>query len=165
MNYPRKYLTTAIIFMSIILMVGCSSSPAPEQDKNSVVLENEQTQQQEPVVVQTIPIPQEDVPKAWKEISASEADALINTDKTVQIIDLRSGYLYVNKHIPDAMPILPERLEARMGEIDKTKPVLLYDETGRKKAPAAAELLTKNGYTNVNILKGGMEGWTFGVEP
>lgn len=49
-------------------------------------------------------------------------------------------------------------MESRAGEIDKTKPVLLYCLAG-KRSQEAFDLLKGLGFRSLHQLKGGIEAW------
>lgn len=163
----KKYLVIVCAVAFTLLTVGCSSNQVAEEDVSASQSESDQMQQTQPAS-QSEPstqVQQEPVtPQAWTDISANQAWQLISTDKTVQVIDLRDAYMYRNKHIVGATHIPSGELESNLDLVDKSKPVLVYDDSGRWSAKSA-ELLTKNGYTKVYNLTGGMASWRYGIEP
>ena len=76
-----------------------------------------------------------------------------------QVIDVREKDTFDAGHILGARSMPYSMLKTTIGSLRKDQPVYLYDQ---KKALSirAANLLRKNGYTDIYILKGGYDGWT-----
>ncbi|MBS3910177.1 MAG: rhodanese-like domain-containing protein [Actinobacteria bacterium] len=167
MPHLRKYLAIALLIASVSLAFGCSAGQVTDEDLGITAAKNEQAPaapQAPPETPPTVQTTQPTAPPPWKNISASDASALISGNPAVQIVDLRSSYLYGNKHILGAKLLPQGELATRFGELDKTKPVLLYDDAG-KWSKDAAKLLTDNGFSEVYELDGGIASWTYGVGP
>ena len=81
------------------------------------------------------------------------------TMRKAQVIDVREKDTFDAGHILGARSMPYSMLKTTIGSLRKDQPVYLYDQ---KKALSirAANLLRKNGYTDINILKGGYDGWT-----
>ncbi|MGK0551347.1 rhodanese-like domain-containing protein [Enterococcus faecalis] len=81
------------------------------------------------------------------------------TMRKAQVIDVREKDVFKAGHILGARNIPYGMLKTSLASIRKDQPVYLYDQ---KKAFSirAANLLRKNGYQDIYILKGGYEGWT-----
>ncbi|EGO6643429.1 rhodanese-like domain-containing protein [Enterococcus faecalis] len=81
------------------------------------------------------------------------------TMRKAQVIDVREKDTFDAGHILGARSIPYSMLKTTIGSLRKDQPVYLYDQ---KKALSirAANLLRKNGYTDIYILKGGYDGWT-----
>ena len=81
------------------------------------------------------------------------------TMRKAQVIDVREKVDYDYGHINGARNIPISMFSQRYQGLRKDQPVYLYDQ---KKALSirAANLLRKNGYTDIYILKGGYDGWT-----
>lgn len=81
------------------------------------------------------------------------------TMRKVQVIDVREKDTFDAGHILGARSMPYSMLKTTIGSLRKDQPVYLYDQ---KKALSirAANLLRKNGYTDIYILKGGYDGWT-----
>lgn len=77
----------------------------------------------------------------------------------LQIVDLRTPELYAKGHVPGAINILFENLEANLGKLKKevTTVVYCYDVLCHLSAKVALEL-AKKGY-KVQELYGGFDGW------
>ena len=81
------------------------------------------------------------------------------TMRKAQVIDVREKDTFDAGHILGARSMPYSMLKTTIGSLRKDQPVYLYDQ---KKALSirAANLLRKNGYTDIYILKGGYAGWT-----
>ena len=80
------------------------------------------------------------------------------TMRKAQVIDVREKDTFDAGHILGARSMPYSMLKTTIGSLRKDQPVYLYDQ---KKALSirAANLLRKNGYTDIYILKGGYDGW------
>ena len=81
------------------------------------------------------------------------------TMRKAQVIDVREKDTFDAGHILGARSMPYSMLKTTIGSLRKDQPVYLYDQ---KKALSirATNLLRKNGYTDIYILKGGYDGWT-----
>ena len=81
------------------------------------------------------------------------------TMRKAQVIDVREKDTFDAGHLLGARSMPYSMLKTTIGSLRKDQPVYLYDQ---KKALSirAANLLRKNGYTDIYILKGGYDGWT-----
>ena len=81
------------------------------------------------------------------------------TMRKAQVIDVREKDTFDAGHILGARSMPYSMLKTTIGSLRKDQPVYLYDQ---KKALSirAANLLRKNGYTDIYILTGGYDGWT-----
>ena len=75
-----------------------------------------------------------------------------------KIIDVREGHEYKRGHIAGSVNIPLSQLSQRMGEIPKDKNVYLYCQSGMR-SKQAAKALSRNGYTNLANLNGGILSW------
>lgn len=93
--------------------------------------------------------------RAAEEITWQELNDQI---RKTQVIDVRETPEFDNKHILGARNIPFSQFKMRSHEIRKDMPICLYDENGFF-VVRAANILHKNGYPKVYILKGGIENW------
>lgn len=77
------------------------------------------------------------------------------------ILDVRTPEEYAAGHVPNAINIPHDEIEAHLAELEgrKSGPVVVYCKSGRR-AGIAAEALAKAGFTNLLHLTGDMEAWT-----
>lgn len=77
------------------------------------------------------------------------------------ILDVRTPEEYAEGHVPNAINVPHDQVEARLAELEahKNGPVVLYCKSGRR-AGLAAEALAKAGFTNLQHLTGDMQAWS-----
>ena len=95
-----------------------------------------------------------------KELSTHEATLLINKEDAV-IFDTRPAKDFKTGHILGARQIKPEELREKNFkklENSKDKPIIVVCAMGNQ-ARGTASAMQKDGFANVNILKGGMNAW------
>lgn len=106
-------------------------------------------------------------PGAYHLLSADDFDELAKKNSSVIILDVRTADEYNNKsaqsfrnigNIKKAKNIPVADLSTRMQEINdyKSKPVVIYAFSGSPEMFTAARQLSSNGFTNVNVLMGGL---------
>mgnify|MGYP001429448637 FL=1 len=96
--------------------------------------------------------------KGGKKISSQTLISLSNQDKAY-LIDLRESEAFQSGHITNSINIPFNNLVNRTNEINqKDKSIILICDMGSV-SPNAGETLKKEGFTNVLILKGGINEW------
>lgn len=75
----------------------------------------------------------------------------------VQLIDVRSPGEYAAEHIPGAMNLPLEQVDARLDDLNVHEPVVLICQSGRRAEMCAAEL--KHHRDDVILLEGGTQNW------
>ncbi len=92
-------------------------------------------------------------------ITNSQATKIINKGKTA-IIDIRDQKQYQAGHILNAVHVPLASLQERIPKLEKFKgqPIIIVDEAG-KESDKAASILKKEGFSQINVLRGGMTGW------
>src|SRR5690606_24043140 len=75
------------------------------------------------------------------------------------LIDVRETGEYRRGHIPGAKNIPLSQLQGRLGEIPQDKDLLLYCQSGMR-SKNAARILSKNGYSKLFHLAGGISAWS-----
>lgn len=100
----------------------------------------------------------------YKQISADEAKALMDSETDYVIIDARTQSEYDEGHIPGAILIPEYEITKRANSElpDKDMLILVYCRSGRRSKIAAEELVTL-GYTNVMEF-GGIIDWDYDIE-
>jgi hydroxyacylglutathione hydrolase len=73
-------------------------------------------------------------------------------------IDVRTAEEYAGGHVAGARLIPLQALEQRVAEVPKDKRVYLYCRSG-KRSVAAANILVKAGFTNIENIEGGINAW------
>ncbi|GCF92297.1 sulfurtransferase [Enterococcus florum] len=95
------------------------------------------------------------IKRSAKVISQEEFQAGM---RKAQVIDVRERDEFNSKHILGARSFPYPMLKETMGSLRKDQPIYIYDYNKAVSA-RAANLLRKNGFTNLYILKGGIEEW------
>ena len=77
------------------------------------------------------------------------------------VLDVRTPEEYAAGHVPNAINVPHDQIEARLAELEARKngPVVVYCKSGRR-AGMAAEALSKAGFTNLLHLTGDMDAWS-----
>jgi rhodanese-related sulfurtransferase len=93
-------------------------------------------------------------------INTDAFEKMLKTDKTVQLVDVRTPGEFSSGHIEGAVnyDFYATDFAQKMGKLDKKKPVMVYCAVGGRSG-AAAEQLKKSGFTKVYDLDGGMDAW------
>ena len=96
--------------------------------------------------------------KGGKKISSQTLISLSNQDNAF-LIDLRESEAFQNGHITNSINIPFNNLSNRTNEINQQdKSIILICDMGSV-SPNAGEILKKEGFPNVLILKGGINEW------
>ncbi len=108
-----------------------------------------------------------DVIQEWKsrhqnlekvaQVDAAGLSKLASEDH-VQIVDVRSPEEWSKGHLPGAKHIPLAALPERMGELDRSAPIVLHCKGGTRSA-IATSLLQSEGIAKVSNLAGGYEAW------
>ncbi|MBS1678588.1 MAG: rhodanese-like domain-containing protein [Actinobacteria bacterium] len=96
-----------------------------------------------------------EVDAAPKEISRAEARELL--DQGAQLVDVRVDHEWETGHLPGAVHIPLAELPARVEEIDKDRPVILYCRGGNRSSMATTAL-AEAGYDAAKLTEGAV-GW------
>ena len=99
-----------------------------------------------------------------KNVNAEEAYKLINNNKELVILDVRTQEEYDGGHIPGAKLIPVQVLPMKLSELKeyKDKPVLVYCASGGR-SPRAVDTLVKSDFTNIYHLSRGISSWRYTV--
>ena len=101
-------------------------------------------------------------PKNVKNVTAEEAYNLVNEDKELIILDVRTKEEYDNGHIPGAKLLPVQILNLKIDEIEdlKDKPVLVYCASGGR-SPRAVKILADNDFQKIYHLSRGISSWRY----
>lgn len=97
--------------------------------------------------------------RAGEPVTVPELAAMLAGDPAArpQVLDVRTAEEYTAGHIPGAVLIPHDQLAARLGELDRERPIVVYCRTGRR-STIAEELLRGGGY-DVRQLQGSWQAW------
>ena len=101
-------------------------------------------------------------------VSTVTQDALVErqqkADRDLVVLDVRTPEEFVSGHVPGALNVPHDQLEARMAEVPQDKDIVLYCQSGRR-AGIAANTLASRGYTRLGHLEGDMPAWKAAGRP
>jgi rhodanese-related sulfurtransferase len=89
-------------------------------------------------------------------ISATTLRQRIQAKENLQLVDVRSPGEYAAGHVPCAVNIPLEQLEARLPDLSASSQVVLICESGQRARAAAGWLCDRD---DVVVLEGGTKGW------
>lgn len=103
--------------------------------------------------------------RKWKELDTLDAVQLLNRKDPV-VLDVSNSTDYAKGHIRGALHMPPSRIEAGNQQLLKhrNQPVLVYCRNNQV-APQMAGRLVKLGFTDVNVLAGGLTQWISDHQP
>ena len=90
-------------------------------------------------------------------IAPADAAAAIASDTPPQVLDVRTAEEFAQGHVPTATLIPHDELAARLAELDRDRPVLVYCRSGRR-ATDAEKVLAANGF-DVRQIEGSWLRW------
>lgn len=91
-------------------------------------------------------------------ISVNDLNEELNTNKELQILDVRRTSEYADGHIPGALNIPLAELSKRLQDIPQNKQIVLICASGYRSS-IAKSLLEKNGIVSLINVLGGMKAW------
>lgn len=99
--------------------------------------------------------------KKYENINGSKVNDIINNNKKVLILDVRTPSEFKTGHIPKAKNIPVNELSSKIDSISsyKEEEVIVYCASGMRSANASS-ILTKNGFGKVYNLSGGIGSYT-----
>jgi hydroxyacylglutathione hydrolase len=92
------------------------------------------------------------------QISVHELNKLL-PPRDVQVLDVRTPREWDEGHVPGARYRFLGELPARLNDLDRGKPVIVYCATGYRSS-LAASILQANGFRQVHNVPGGFTAWT-----
>jgi len=96
---------------------------------------------------------------AVTDITVEEAHKMLEEEpKGIILLDVRTEEEYKERHISDVINIPISELESRIGELDKSKKIIVYCRSGGR-SRTASETLVLHGFQNVYNMLGGIEEW------
>jgi len=94
------------------------------------------------------------------------AEALLNSNEDVQVLDVRSEREFAGGFLPGAVniPLSDPAFRERLGKLDVKKPVLVYCAGGCRSRKAVS-ILRKTGFVPIHHLHRGFHSWQFAGFP
>lgn len=95
---------------------------------------------------------------AEKSISARDAKALLDKNKNVYLLDVRTPQEYSQGKLAGSVLIPIGDFERRIGEVPKNRTIVVYCAVGSRSKPVAS-FLSQQGYRDVYNMTDGIVGW------
>jgi rhodanese-related sulfurtransferase len=97
-------------------------------------------------------------------ISPKELQDLMQADKSVKLVDVRSREEYEAVHIEGSVLLSQDVMRELMASGSNTNPIVVIDHAGKNGLDAAAYFMG-HGLSNVRCLRGGIDAWAQEIEP
>jgi rhodanese-related sulfurtransferase len=97
-------------------------------------------------------------------ISPKELAELLQRDKSVKLVDVRSREEFEAVHIEGSVLLSQPVMQQLMASGSNNEPVVVIDHAGKNGLDAAA-YFTGHGLQNVRCLRGGIDAWAQEVDP
>ncbi len=116
-----------------------------------------------PAAPEPVPLdpPTVTLPDSIRLLAPAAAQALIDAQPRLQIIDCRMEDEYLQGHLPRAYHVNyfhKEETQQRLGTLDPTRPVLIYCSLGTRSRHVAISL-EQLGFKDIALLEGGVHAW------
>jgi rhodanese-related sulfurtransferase len=97
-------------------------------------------------------------------ISPVDLSGLLQKDKSVKLVDVRSREEFEVVHIQGSVLLSQDAMRELMASGSNTNPIVVVDHQGRNALDAAAYFMG-HGLQNVRCLRGGIDAWAQEVDP
>ena len=101
------------------------------------------------------------VTQAWsaeKDISSRDAKSLLDKNRSVFLLDVRTPQEYSQGRVAGSVLIPIGEFERRIGEVPKNRTIVVYCAVGSRSKPVA-NFLSQQGYKDVYNMTDGIVGW------
>jgi rhodanese-related sulfurtransferase len=95
---------------------------------------------------------------AEKSILSREAKSLMEKNKNIYLLDVRTPQEYSQGRLAGSVLIPIGEFERRIGEVPENRTIVVYCAVGSRSKPAAS-LLAQRGYKDVYNMTDGIVGW------
>lgn len=95
---------------------------------------------------------------AEKNISARDAKALLDANKNIYLLDVRTPQEYSQGKLAGSVLIPIGEFERRIREVPKNRTIVVYCAVGSRSKPVA-NFLSQQGYKDVYNMSDGIVGW------
>ena len=97
-------------------------------------------------------------------ISPEELAALLQTGKSIKLVDVRSREEFEAVHIPGSVLLSQEVMREIMASGSNKRPIVIVDHQGKNGLDASAYFIG-HGLESVRCLRGGIDAWAQTVDP
>jgi len=98
------------------------------------------------------------------EIEPPELKRRLEAGEQLTVLDVREPWELAIAHLPGTLNIPLGEVPARMGEIDRQRPLVIMCKAGGRSL-RAAQFLASQGFSGVANLSGGITAWALQVDP
>lgn len=95
---------------------------------------------------------------AEKDVTSRDAKALLDRNKNIYLLDVRTPQEYSQGKLAGSVLIPISELQQRLREVPRNKTILVYCAVGARSKPAA-NFLAHQGYKDVYNMTDGLVGW------
>lgn len=95
---------------------------------------------------------------AERDITARDAKSLLDKNKNIYLLDVRTPQEYSQGKLAGSVLIPIGEFERRIGEVPKNRPIVVYCAVGSRSKPVA-NFLSQQGYKEVYNMTDGIVGW------
>jgi rhodanese-related sulfurtransferase len=95
---------------------------------------------------------------AAQDISSREAKALLEKNRDIFLLDVRTPQENSQARLPGTVLIPINEFERRIKEVPRNRTIIVYCAVGSRSKPVA-EFLSRNGYKDVYHMTDGIVGW------
>lgn len=95
---------------------------------------------------------------SYRDLDPAEAQALLQNDPTLRILDVRTAEEFQSHRLPEALLIPVQELHLRLHELDQETNWLVHCEHGRRSL-FACDMLAAAGFKKLTNLRGGLAYW------
>jgi rhodanese-related sulfurtransferase len=95
---------------------------------------------------------------AEKDIVSRDAKLLLDTNKNIFLLDVRTPQEYSQGRLAGSVLIPIDELERRTNEVPRNKTVLVYCAVGSRSS-IAKDVLTRHGFKDILNMSDGIVGW------
>ncbi len=98
---------------------------------------------------------------AFTHLNPTEFGQRITQNTGGTILDVRTAAEFQSGHLPKAINanVMSSELVSKTADLDKSKPVFVYCKSGARSA-MACKTLSKQGFTELYNMSGGISSWT-----
>lgn len=98
-------------------------------------------------------------PSQYGEVTVAEAQALLDANVALVIVDVRTSEEYVSGHLENAILLPVSELADRLDDLSPEDELLIYCRTGNR-STTAMNILAANGFTQLFHMHEGITAWT-----
>jgi rhodanese-related sulfurtransferase len=98
------------------------------------------------------------------ELSVQDLAAQLASGADLQLVDVREDWEAALVRIAGAIHMPMQQIDKRRGELDASKPTVVYCHHGIRSMHVAL-FLRSHGFTDVKSLRGGIERWATEIDP